>query len=185
MLNILKNNLRLYVYTLYNRMDETKKQYTDAQKRATQKYRENNKDKINAQRKKYYQERKEKDPSFLEYKRQKAKEYYAKKKFLISTTALLEYKRQKEEQIPVKEPEPEPEIIIIQEPEPEQIFEPIKKSKKNKKIPDIYKDEKKVIESSTPTEIKEQIKEVKIDDIPLVIKPEIKNKKTLKIKIKK
>ena len=185
MLNILKNNLRLYVYTLYYRMDETKKHYTLAQKKATQKYRENNKDKINAQRKKYYQERKEKDPSFLEYKRQKAKEYYAKKKFLISTTALLEYKRQKEEQIPVKEPEPEPEIIIIQEPVPEPIPEPVKKSKKNKKIPDICKEEKKDIESLTPTEINEPIKEVKIDDTPLVIKPEIKNKKTLKIKIKK
>jgi hypothetical protein len=54
--------------------------YTDAQKRATKKYRENNKDKVNEQRKKYYQNRKTKDPNFLIYKRQKAKEYYAKKK---------------------------------------------------------------------------------------------------------
>lgn len=54
--------------------------YTPAQKRATQKYRENNKVKVNEQRKKYYQNRKERDPEFLEYKRKKAKEYYAIKK---------------------------------------------------------------------------------------------------------
>ena len=54
--------------------------YTPAQKKATQKYRLNNKEKINEQRKKYYQNRKEKDPHFLEYKRQKAREYYLKKK---------------------------------------------------------------------------------------------------------
>lgn len=54
--------------------------YSDAQKRATSKYRENNKDKVNLQRKKYYQNRKENDPNFLVYKRQKAKEYYLRKK---------------------------------------------------------------------------------------------------------
>ena len=52
--------------------------YTEAQKRAINKYRQNNKAKINEQRKKYYHERKDKDPAFLEYKRQKAKEYYHK-----------------------------------------------------------------------------------------------------------
>ena len=50
--------------------------YTEAQKRATQKYRSNNKDKVNEQRKKYYLQRKESDPNFLEYKRAKAREYY-------------------------------------------------------------------------------------------------------------
>lgn len=54
--------------------------YTDAQKRATQKYRSNNKDKVNEQRKQYYKQRKESDPNFLEYKRAKAREYYQKKK---------------------------------------------------------------------------------------------------------
>lgn len=54
--------------------------YTPAQKRATQKYRVNNKDKVNEQRKKYYETRKENDPEFLAYKRQKAKEYYLRKK---------------------------------------------------------------------------------------------------------
>jgi hypothetical protein len=54
--------------------------YTPAQKKASQLYRQKNKDKINEQRKKYYQEKKAKDPNFLEYKRIKAKEYYEKKK---------------------------------------------------------------------------------------------------------
>ena len=54
--------------------------YTEAQKRATKKYREQNKEKVNAQRKKYYDERKANDPNFLLYKREKAKEYYNKNK---------------------------------------------------------------------------------------------------------
>lgn len=70
---------------LIYRMDEIKvikSSYTEAQKRATKKYRESNKEKVNEQRKKYYLNRKEKDPKFLEYKRIKAKEYYQKKKGL-------------------------------------------------------------------------------------------------------
>lgn len=66
-------------------MDEIKvikSSYTEAQKRATKKYRESNKEKVNEQRKKYYLNRKAKDPKFLEYKRIKAKEYYQKKKGL-------------------------------------------------------------------------------------------------------
>lgn len=58
--------------------------YTDAQRRATQKYRTENKEKVNEQRKKYYQARKESDPHFLEYKKQKAREYYLRKKETIS-----------------------------------------------------------------------------------------------------
>ena len=56
--------------------------YTDAQKKATKKYRSNNRDKVNEQRKKYYIERKLNDPTFLEYKRTKAKEYYIRKKVI-------------------------------------------------------------------------------------------------------
>jgi hypothetical protein len=54
--------------------------YTPAQKKASQLYRLKNKEKINEQRKKYYQTKKSTDPKFLEYKRIKAKEYYEKKK---------------------------------------------------------------------------------------------------------
>lgn len=56
--------------------------YTEAQKRATEKYRQENREKINEQRKIYYQTRKENDPEFLKYKREKAREYYLKKKGL-------------------------------------------------------------------------------------------------------
>jgi hypothetical protein len=59
--------------------------YTDAQRRATQKYRTENKEKVNEQRKKYYQARKESDPNFLEYKKQRAREYYLRKKETISS----------------------------------------------------------------------------------------------------
>jgi len=59
--------------------------YTPAQKRATQKYRANNKDKVNEQRKAYYESRKEADPEFLAYKREKAKEYYQRKKTTVAT----------------------------------------------------------------------------------------------------
>ena len=59
--------------------------YTEAQKKATTKYRTEHKDKVNEQRKKYYNDRKEKDPNFLTYKREKAKEYYLKKKTLKSS----------------------------------------------------------------------------------------------------
>jgi hypothetical protein len=58
--------------------------YTPAQKRATQKYRANNKDKVNEQRKAYYESRKEADPEFLAYKREKAKEYYQRKKTAVA-----------------------------------------------------------------------------------------------------
>ena len=47
---------------------------------SNQKYRIANREKINEQRKKYYQARKEADPKFLEYKRMKSKEYYERKK---------------------------------------------------------------------------------------------------------
>jgi len=54
--------------------------YTDSQKKAIQKYRLKNKDKINELHKKYYETMKEIDPTFLEKKRERAKEYYKRKK---------------------------------------------------------------------------------------------------------
>ena len=54
--------------------------YTDSQKKAIQKYRENNKQKINELHKKYYENKKQNDPLFLEKKREKAKQYYLRKK---------------------------------------------------------------------------------------------------------
>lgn len=93
--------------------------YTDAQKRATQKYRSNNKDKVNEQRKKYYQQRKESDPSFLEYKRQKAREYYQKKK--LTKTELFEEHYQQNLTNALEQNTPE----STNEPKPEPLSEPI------------------------------------------------------------
>ena len=107
--------------------------YTPAQKRATQKYRSNNKDKVNEQRKKYYQERKTKDENFLEYKRQKAREYYQRKK---------EANKPVEEVVEeVVEAEPAKEHITITETTiqfdenatPEQVREVIQEIKKRKR----------------------------------------------------
>jgi hypothetical protein len=94
--------------------------YTPAQKRATQKYRENNKDKVNEQRKKYYQKRKDRDPNFLEYKRAKAKEYYQLKK---------EHKL-----LQLQEVAPDPIPLIPLEPIPEPVCEPELVSKPPKKL---------------------------------------------------
>lgn len=88
--------------------------YTEAQKRATKKYRELNKEKVNAQRKKYYDERKAKDPNFLTYKREKAKEYYIKKKSLKSDNQFEVL-----DEVPEIIEEVKPELVIITEPEEE------------------------------------------------------------------
>lgn len=110
--------------------------YTPAQKKASQLYRQNNKEKINAQRKRYYQKRKESDPTFLEYKRIKAREYYEKKKLDKVVKPEAEPEETKiEEPImvePVKPVEVLPELLkeAIATPLSE---EPKKKSKKSNK----------------------------------------------------
>lgn len=53
---------------------------TPAQRNANKKYRETHKEKVNEQRRLYYKKKKEEDPTFLEIKRSKAREYYNKKK---------------------------------------------------------------------------------------------------------
>jgi hypothetical protein len=91
--------------------------YTPAQKKASQLYRLKNKEKINEQRKKYYQTKKLNDPKFLEYKRIKAKEYYEKKKLdkVVKPEALPE-----ESKIEV----PEPMIVIeMEKPVPDIVKE--------------------------------------------------------------
>jgi hypothetical protein len=110
-------------------MDEiiTKKKYTEAQKRATKKYRENNKDKVNAQRKEYYNKRKEIDPNFLEYKRIKAKEYYQIKKGLKK--AIVDEKPVIEEIIVVEE-----KPVIVETPIIDETIQEKKKRKYNKKV---------------------------------------------------
>jgi hypothetical protein len=109
--------------------------YTPAQKKASQLYRLKNKEKINAQRKRYYQKRKENDPNFLEYKRIKAREYYEKKKLdkVVKAEAKPEVKEEVKTEVVIKEEEkPHPEIIEAVELAPIPEAEPTKK-KKNKK----------------------------------------------------
>jgi len=71
---------------------------TPAQRNANRKYRENNKERVNEQRRIYYQKKKEQDPTFLELKRSKAREYYNKKKLDETTeTKVEEIKATKED----------------------------------------------------------------------------------------
>ena len=118
--------------------------YTPAQKKASQLYRQNNKEKINAQRKRYYQKRKDSDPTFLEYKRVKAREYYEKKKLdkVVKPEATPEETKilvpdspivKELEKVEAEKPDaPLPELLkeAITSPLPD---EPKKKSKKSKK----------------------------------------------------
>ncbi len=112
--------------------------YTNAQKKATKKYRENNKDKVNEQRKKYYENRKAKDPNFLLYKRQKAKEYYTKKKERL--LKLKEDNKVLEQPEPinlvedVKEPEPIVEYPVVDETIVEKKTRKRKYTKRNKSV---------------------------------------------------
>jgi len=108
--------------------------YTPAQKKASQLYRLKNKDKINAQRKRYYQKRKENDPNFLEYKRVKAREYYEKKKLdkVVKSVDTPEVKEEVVEVISKEEEKPQPEIIEVVELAPIPEAEPTKKKKTKK-----------------------------------------------------
>lgn len=80
--------------------------YTESQKKATLKYREKNRDKVNEQRKIYYKQRKENDPQFLEYKRTKSREYYQRKKH--------EKENLKEIDTPIDEPKEEEEKVEVE-----------------------------------------------------------------------
>jgi len=56
--------------------------YTESQKKAITKYRLNHKEKIQELSKKYYENKKNSDPLFLEKKREQSKQYYQKRKLL-------------------------------------------------------------------------------------------------------
>jgi len=120
--------------------------YTDAQRKATQKYRCNNREKVNEQRKKYYKIRKDADPSFLEYKRTKAKEYYQRKKAVrdsqINSTNKIDFIDDVKPCDPDEQKLPEPIVeevkpVVEEECKPDvkpEVEEPkTKKSKKSKK----------------------------------------------------
>lgn len=142
--------------------------YTPAQKRATQKYRVNNKDKVNEQRKKYYETRKENDPEFLAYKRQKAKEYYQRKKgeddVILDPVTL--------------------EPVIVEPVEPVDLVEPPEEVKSTvdqevitaPKVKRVYKKKVKVVVPEVPAEIDTppSIPEPEVIDVPPSIsEPEV------------
>jgi len=129
--------------------------YTPAQKKATLKYRELNKEKINTQRKEYYKKKVSDDPAFLEYKRKKAKEYYDRKKLLKDKSTLL------------VTPEPEPTPVVV-EVKPEvtkpvklKVTEPVKSE-----VSDLVKPE---VTDSVKPEVTEPVKKVKVKKVKVVI----------------
>jgi hypothetical protein len=115
--------------------------YTESQKKATLKYREKNKDKVNEQRKIYYQQRKENDPEFLNYKRAKSREYYQRKKEAkLNNVELVEIKLD-DEKNPFENIEPQPEPEVLPEEAKEEIVKQLKeeieeivKPKKSRKV---------------------------------------------------
>ena len=124
--------------------------YTESQKKATLKYREKNRDKVNEQRKIYYKQRKENDPQFLEYKRAKSREYYQRKK------------SEKEVDVRIDEPKEEEKVIeeetVIETKPIEEVIEVKEKPKRTKKVkipelepqPEVIKSE--LIEFDKPLE---------------------------------
>jgi len=115
--------------------------YTESQKKATLKYREKNKDKVNEQRKVYYQQRKENDPDFLKYKRAKSREYYQRKKeakLNNDNIDLVKIDLENEPEIVIEEVKQDegtgPEIPIIEEVK--EVKEKVKRTKKVK-IPEL------------------------------------------------
>lgn len=124
--------------------------YTESQKKATLKYREKNRDKVNEQRKLYYKQRKENDPQFLEYKRAKSREYYQRKK------------AEKDIDVRIDEPKEEEKVIeeetVIETKPIEEVNEVKEKPKRIKKVkipelepqPEVIKSE--LIEFNKPLE---------------------------------
>ena len=79
---------------------DNKQTKIEAQKIASKKYREKNREKINLQRKIYYQKRKENDPNFLIYKREKARLYYRNKKLKDKDLSIISKDETKEDNKP-------------------------------------------------------------------------------------
>lgn len=172
--------------------------YTPAQKRATQRYRQNNKEKVNQQRKKYYEDRKERDPKFLEYKRAKAKEYYNKKK-------AERHEKKQDEQVPVEQPvhqekqeEQKVEPVIVKKPrrerkpkkEAEIIVEEIKEIpaeiiKQNIELGNIDNKGLKELETTKGKRQRKQKAEVPKEEMPIIEIPKIDTESKPVINVKK
>ena len=166
--------------------------YTEAQKRATQKYRVENKEKVNEQRKLYYQKMKEKNPNFLEYKREKAKMYYLKKKAAktdsepktdyepkTETEILLievpKVKRViKSKRVKIVEPEtvlssptPPPTPVLLPQPEPSKVKKSRSYKFKGKSKDNVKEPEKELL--TTPKELQKYVLDDDNKEVPETI----------------
>ena len=147
--------------------------YTESQKKATLKYREKNRDKVNEQRKLYYKQRKENDPQFLEYKRTKSREYYQRKKSEKEIDVRIDEPKEDE----VKEEEP----IIEEHKEELPVIEEVKekpKRQKKVKIPELEPQPEVV-----KTELIEFEKSEHDNVIPTILKNITTKKRTKKVKV--
>ena len=149
--------------------------YTPAQKKASQLYRQKNKEKINEQRKKYYQTRKASDPSFLEYKRKKAKEYYEKNKLdkVVKTEVITDVEMQdvKVQENPVMVIE---EVKVIDQPKEE-----VKLDKTDIEIVDALSSLKLIDPLPMPTLQRSEMDTDVFDNTPIpLFKPSMKTKRT-------
>jgi len=147
--------------------------YTESQKKATLKYREKNRDKVNEQRKLYYKQRKENDPQFLEYKRTKSREYYQRKKSEKDIDVTIDEPKEDE----VKEEEP----IIEEHKEELPVIEEVKekpKRQKKVKIPEL-EPQPEVVKS----ELIEFEKSEHDNVIPTILEKITTKKRTKKVKV--
>ena len=147
--------------------------YTESQKKATLKYREKNRDKVNEQRKLYYKQRKENDPQFLEYKRTKSREYYQRKKSEKEIDVRIDEPKEDEvkEEVPIIEEHKE-ELPVIEE-----VKEKPKRQKKVK-IPEL-EPQPEVVKS----ELIEFEKSEHDNVIPTILEKITTKKRTKKVKV--
>jgi hypothetical protein len=160
--------------------------YTEAQKRATQKYRVENKEKVNEQRKIYYQKMKEKNPNFLEYKREKAKMYYLKKKTAKtdsepktdSEILLVEVPKVKRvvksKRVKIVEPEtvsssptPPPTPVLLPQSEPPKVKKSRSYKFKGKSKDNVKEPEKEIL--TTPKELQKYVLDDDNKEVPETI----------------
>ena len=156
---------------------------TPAQRNANKKYRENNKERVNEQRRVYYQKKKEQDPTFLEIKRSKAREYYNKKKSDETTETKNEEVAYTEEDSKVEHEEPEtPKEEPKTDAEGTAPPETPVKAKRTRKLKAVAEVVKLVIE---PLEIVESIEPVEALATSEVLASDEATKKPRKPRVKK
>jgi hypothetical protein len=149
---------------MYNTMQEDKQTTTI-----------DSKERINEQRKRYYNAKKERDPSFLEYKRTKAKEYYAKKK---AERELQVYEAQPPVPEPVPAPVSRPKVygrgrgkkVTKSEPTPESVQE-------TSQEPDIVQETSQEPDIVQEQPVPDHIQEPIIEPKPVLVEKKVRHRK--------